>query len=115
VRHLGLRYFRAGNAILPISGIREIDTSNVDLHEATVVHDAGTFLLTGSDAIELLMVVKPTALEGRRLRWVRHAWTTHNMLGHPLMQVLAWMGKGRLGVWVHDATTPRPQNFKETP
>jgi len=102
-------FFRAGDFVLPLDGIRALDVSKVVEHEVTVEHDRGTFVLTGADAIEVVMLVKPSALEGRRLRWVRGAWATHNILGHPLMQVLAWLGRPRLGIRVHDRTTPRPQ------
>ena len=102
-------FFRAGAYVLPVAGIRGIDLTRIVDHEATVVHERGTFKLTGADAIEVVMLVKPSALEGRRLRWSRDAWAVHNMIGHPLLQVLAWLGQPKLGIRVHDATTPRPQ------
>ena len=38
-------------------------------------------------------------------------WAVHNLVGHPLMQILTWLGKPELGVRVHDATTPRPDLY----
>lgn len=105
-------YFTAGHRILPLEGIKSIDTYRLEQHEVTVKHTEGTFVLTGADAINLVMTVKPSALEGRRLRWVRHSWFIHNTIGHPMMQVLAFFGFGHLGVKLHDLTTPRPQTEK---
>lgn len=108
--HRGLEFFRAGDEILPISGILEIDVTGLVKHEVYVYHEEGDFTLTGADAIDLIMIVKPSALEGRRLRWVRGAWATHNIVGHVGMQILAWLKIPTWGVWLHEATTPRPQN-----
>jgi hypothetical protein len=102
--HRGLEYFRAGDQILPIDGIYSVDTAQLERHEVTVFHRDGVFRLTGADAIDLVMIVKPSALEGRRLRWVRGAWA-----GHVGMQILAWLKIPTWGVWLHEATTPRPQ------
>jgi hypothetical protein len=104
-----LTWFRCGDRVLPLKGIRQIDVSRLVHHEVTIHHKEGTFVATGADAIDLIFMVKPSVLEGRRLRWVRHAWTVHNLVGHPLMQVLAWMGHPKWGVKIHDLTTPRPQ------
>lgn len=108
--HRGLEFFRAGDKILPIQGILGIDVSKLVKHEVSVSHREGYFLLTGADAIDLVMIVKPSALEGRRLRWVRGAWAGHNIVGHVGMQILAWLKIPTWGVWLHEATTPRPQN-----
>ena len=105
----GLAFIRAGDRLLPVAGVRYVDCSKLTNHKIVVEHGEGTFILVGADAIDAVMLLKPSAFEGRRLRWVKHAWSAHNMLGHPLMQVLAWLGRPRLGVWVHEVTTPRPQ------
>lgn len=103
-----MRFFRAGSALYRLDEVISVDTSGLEGHEVTVHHQHGILVLTGVDAIELVMMLKPSAFEGRRLRWVRHAWSLHNVVGHPLMQLLAWVGRPRWGVWVHDVTTPRP-------
>lgn len=108
--HRGLEFFRAGDQILPIAGIYSVDTTKLERHEVVVFHHDGVFRLTGADAIDLVMIVKPSALEGRRLRWVRGAWAGHNIVGHVGMQILAWLKIPTWGVWLHEATTPRPQN-----
>lgn len=37
-------------------------------------------------------------------------WAIHNILGHPIMEVLRILGMNSLGKWIHDITLP-----KETP
>jgi len=59
-------------------------------------------------ALELVWTLKPSALEGKRFKWYKHTWAFHNLIGHPLMQILAWCGLHRHAMWIHDATTPRP-------
>ena len=33
-------------------------------------------------------------------------WPIHNLIGHPLMEILGWIGLRRLGIAIHDATVP---------
>ena len=33
-------------------------------------------------------------------------WAVHNLVGHPLMQLLRWMGARRLARLAHDRTAP---------
>ncbi len=72
----------------------------------------GVFDLTGPDAIEAILLLKPSATEGRRLKWQKGDWALHNLIGHPAMQLLAWCGFRRLGVWVHEVTIPRPPHSR---
>lgn len=102
-------FFRAGDSLLRLADVREVDVTHLSDYRVSVrLADERVFDLEGPDAIELVMLAKPSALEGRRLRWVRHAWAVHNLVGHPGMQVLAWLGKAKLGLRLHDATTPKP-------
>lgn len=101
-------FYRAGDQLLRLDAIRRIDASRMEDLEVAVEHDLGVSVLRGVEAIDLLMVAKPSALEGKRLRWIRHAWAFHNLVAHPTMQVLAWFGYPALGVRLHDATVPRP-------
>lgn len=33
-------------------------------------------------------------------------WIIHNVIAHPLSEILYWIGLGRLGNWIHDVTVP---------
>lgn len=101
-------FIRAGDALINVTAIRRADCSEIEDFRLTVVHDDGVAVLTGIQAIDAVMAIKPSALEGRRFRWVRHAWAFHNVVAHPLMQVLAFCGFHDLALHVHDATAPRP-------
>jgi len=35
-------------------------------------------------------------------------WTLHNVVGHPLSELLYKLGLRSLGQWAHDATLPDP-------
>lgn len=102
-------FLKAGDELIALELVERLDISSVQEDEVSVTHSGGRVATArGFDAIEAVMMTRPSALEGRRLRWRRGAWAMHNILAHPAMQVLAWMGKGKLGVWLHDATTPTP-------
>lgn len=64
----------------------------------------------GPEAYNLIMELCPVALEGEGGKYQRHAWSVHNIIGHPLMQICAWLGCTRLGLKIHDITVPNPIN-----
>lgn len=91
--------------------IREIDLSKLESSGIVLqtFGDGTSTELGGAEAIDLVMRVAPSFFEGRRFRWVRSGWALHNLLGHPLLQLLAWAGQTRAGLRLHDATIPRPR------
>lgn len=36
----------------------------------------------------------------------RYRWTLHNLVGHPVSEVLHLVGCAQLSAWVHDTTVP---------
>lgn len=70
--------------------------------------DGGMESVNGPEAFNLVIRLCPPALEGKRAKYVRHAWAIHNLIGHPLMQIFSWLGFPRLGIKIHDITTPLP-------
>lgn len=63
----------------------------------------------GAEAIDLIMTLKPSALEGTRLKWLRRAWMVHNLIGHPGMQLLALFRQYDWAMRLHEMTVPRPK------
>lgn len=62
------------------------------------------------EAIDIVMRLGPQLFEGNpRFKFARHQWAFHNLIAHPLMQILAFFGLTKLGLRVHDATIPRPK------
>lgn len=95
--------------VVSIDEIAELDCGHLEIFEVIVRMKSGErFHLNGQMALDLVMAVKPSAFEGKRFRFARHAWAFHNLIAHPVLQILAWAGFHKLGFRIHDATVPRP-------
>lgn len=112
-------FFQSGDILIPIREVRAVDITDLETRLQVTLHLGGgelvvprEIVLKGPDTIRFLMAYQPSALEGRRLRWVRRAWMLHNLIGHPLMQILSFMGRTKEGLWVHDRTIPRPRGLR---
>jgi hypothetical protein len=103
------RFIKNGTHLLPVARVTRVDYSRIEDLVLIVEHDGVSTTFEGIDALETAMVLSPACLEGRRLSWARRAWLVHNLVGHPLMQILALLGKPQLGMFVHDATVPQPR------
>lgn len=98
----------ANDRLLSIRSIKSLDLSRIEDLVIVIHHDAGSEKVERIQAIECLMQLRPSALENRRLRWKKHAWSLHNLIGHPLMQIFAYMRCYRFAMLAHDLTVPRP-------
>lgn len=103
---------KAGEQLIPIRLVDRIDISNIEAGEVLVISEGVEHVARGFDAIEACMLFKPSALEGRRLKWNKGAWAFHNIFAHPAMQLLAWLRCYKTAIWLHDTTTPQPRGFK---
>lgn len=102
-------FFKVGARAVAVAHVIQIDFEDIANLRATVTLVNGEVVVaTDIDALELAMRVKPSVLESRRLVWPKWAWLVHNLIGHPVMQVLALMRCYKAAFWVHDATVPRP-------
>ena len=102
-------FAKAGQLVVPLAAIEALDLSELERGRVGITYGGGqTACARDVDAYDLVLRLHPSALEGRRLRWVKHAWAMHNLVAHPLMQLLAWIGLPRLGLALHDCTVPRP-------
>lgn len=103
------RCIKNGSHLLPVDRVEFADYSRIEELVLVVHHSGGTeTTLTGIDAIEAVMLLNPSCLEGRRLRWVKGAWHLHNLVGHPLTSMLAMAGLYKWAFWMHDKTVPKP-------
>lgn len=106
-------FYKVGTSVIPVSQVRLLDFSKIEQLEVAVHLVNGLALVASDlDAMELAMRTKPSVLEGKRLRWPRFLWVVHNLIAHPLMQVLALCRLYKWAFWVHDATVPRPTGAK---
>ena len=102
-------FILADSTVINVDNIAYIDTINLESLKIRLVHKDGAISIASSiKAIEILMLLKPSALEGRKLKWKRHMWAFHNLVGHPVMQLLALAGFRELAIKVHDMTVPKP-------
>ena len=92
------------------NSISWIDHKNLVKLGYIKVYDKSDIMETveGPQAFNLIMELCPSALEGERADYERHAWAVHNLIGHPLMQICAWLHLTKLGLRIHDATVPNP-------
>jgi len=108
------QFVKIHDVLVNTSLIRSIDLRPMDGSSRAVVQVdyfpgyKSSDVVAGIEAIDLIMTLKPSALEGRRFKWIRHAWLIHNLVGHPMMQVFALLGKYDWAMRVHEATVPRP-------
>lgn len=107
-------FIKAGQVIVPVTAVERLDLRDLEHGIVYLTAYDETHVLRDFDAFEAVMLLHPTALEGRRLRWPKHAWAFHNLVAHPLMQVLVWLGFRRAGIWLHDVTVPQPVGAKTT-
>jgi hypothetical protein len=106
-------FIKAGNIILRLRDIERIDMAEIEQGRLTVFHGGGQALVAHDfDAFEILMLLHPAAMEGRRLRWAKHAWAFHNLVAHPLMQIMVWIGFKKQAIWLHDVTVPKPVGIR---
>lgn len=104
---------KAGDLLLPFVDVAHLDMGGIEKGSVLIVmKDGVAHEARGFDAIEAIMAVKPSAVEGVRLSWRPHAWAFHNLIAHPMVQILAWCGWKRAAVRFHDWTTPTPRGFR---
>ena len=106
-------FAKAGTTVFALANIATADFSDIEQLRVHVTLKTGeTVLVEDIDAMELGMLIKPSVLESRRLRWPRWAWVVHNVVGHPVLQLLALLKLYKWAFWVHDSTVPRPLGKK---
>jgi len=106
------RFIKTEEGFINVDSISMVDASNIEDLRITIHHENGISELKDIMAIDACMILKPSVLESRRLKWLRHAWWKHNLIGHPMMQILAFFGKYTAAMRMHDDTVPRPTGRK---
>ena len=120
-------FIAADTALIPVDAVDYVDTEHLaEEGYIDVRHGGKSSRITGFFAIEAAMLLKPSALEGKRMRWQKRVWFVHNVVAHPLMQFIALAGDlvkplsmrhaqnlYRAAMRVHDATVPVPTGFHQ--
>jgi hypothetical protein len=101
-------FIKAGNELIPFDTIDSVDMSGLERGFVTLRCGERELEARDFDAFAVVMKLCPSAVEGRRLRFAKNAWAVHNLVAHPLMQILAWLGFRKTALRLHDATVPGP-------
>ncbi|MGZ8924504.1 MAG: hypothetical protein ACXW2E_01340 [Nitrososphaeraceae archaeon] len=109
------QFLYVNNKLIKVNEIKEINLSQIKSHTITLHYKNGNIEeLSGFPAVELIWLLKPSVLEGNNsVKWKKNAWVIHNIVAHPLMQFLAWLGLYKQAIWVHDVTVPKPIDIKQ--
>lgn len=104
------KFVKVSDLLIPISSVESVDMSTIEQGFVTVSHGGGKLSRAdGFDAFEIIMLLSPGAIEGRRLRFAKNAWAFHNLVAHPMMQIMVWLGFKRVAIALHDKTVPHPR------
>jgi hypothetical protein len=102
---------KAGDDLIPYWRIIRVDIREVE-RDLVIIHtEDAAYEARGFDAVEAVMCLRPSALEGKRIKWRSGAWALHNIVGHTGTQILAWLGYKRAAVRFHDWTTPSARDL----
>lgn len=107
------QFFKSGDFIFSKDEISIIDCSKIEELEVEITLKNGHKIIAQDiHALELVMQTRPSMLEGRRLMWPKFVWMFHNIVAHPLTQILALFKLYKLAFWIHDVTVPKPLGKK---
>ena len=105
-------FVKINDKLVNVRHIREVDCHRLERDVEVYVkyfYERENDVVRGQPAIDLLMQLNPSILEGKRLKFIRHAWALHNLVAHPLLQVFSWLKLTKLGMMIHDTTVPKPK------
>lgn len=110
-----MNYVEINSQIIKTSDIKQIDLSNLISETINVILEDGTkHIVNGFDALEIIYLVHPSSLEGNnKIKFNKHMWAIHNLIAHPVMQLLAWCKQYKRAIWIHDITIPKPIGYKK--
>lgn len=107
-------FVKAGDILIATEDISYIDCADIENLKIKIILKSGKEILSEDiQALELIMQLKPSMFEGKRLVWPKFMWFIHNIFGHPLTQILALLKLYKLAFWIHDVTVPKPLGKKK--
>jgi len=106
-----MKFIEMNKKLVNVAGINHILIDRLESEGYIYVFYIGgaAEYVHGSQAVEIVRRLHPSAFEGKRLKFLKNRWVIHNLVGHPLMQLLSWLGCKSLAMEVHDATVPTPK------
>lgn len=111
---MGRRFIQIGTLLVAQGDVRAIDVARLAEGSITLtLMDGRRLPVIGIQAFDAVLALQPAALEGVRLSFGWNAWVLHNLVAHPLMQVLALCRLPKAALWVHDRTVPKPRGVRK--
>ena len=108
------QFIKSGDFIFNKDEISIIDCSELEDLKIIVTLKSGKEIIAKDiHALELVMQVRPSMFEGKRLAWPKFVWFIHNVFGHPLTQLFSLIKCYKLAFWIHDVTVPKPLGRKQ--
>lgn len=109
------QFVKTDDNLVNIDDISVVDLSMLEKKYQVKIQTKNglSMIATDLNAIELVMQIRPSALEGKKLLYGKFVWYIHNLIGHPVMQLLAFFRLYKLAFWIHDNTVPKPLGFKK--
>lgn len=113
MRRLSSQFVKVAGHAISLSEIAQVDGTDIEqLCVRLYLNNGNMVEARDIEAFDIVMQVKPSLVEGKRLKFAKHAWVIHNFVGHPLMQILAFFKMYSWAFYVHEATVPRPLGKK---
>ena len=113
MRRLSSQFVKVAGHAISLSEIAQVDGTDIEqLCVRLYLNNGNMVEARDIEALDIVMQVKPSLVEGKRLKFAKHAWVIHNFVGHPLMQILAFFKMYSWAFYVHEATVPRPLGKK---
>lgn len=109
-----MSFAKVNDQLIHFDEIKKVELSEL-MTETIIVYckDGSEHTVTGFAALELVWLLKPSALEGKQyIKWKKHYWAIHNLLAHPIMQLLAFARLYKQAIFVHEVTVPKPVGYK---
>lgn len=107
-------FIKFNDKIINVSTIKSLETDTL-LSDGYIsilyLNSYAVERVHGQEAIDIIMRLCPSAIEGKPVKFEKFRWAIHNLIGHPVMQILSFVGLTSLGLKIHDATVPNPKRI----
>jgi hypothetical protein len=102
-------FVKCGDRSINTATIAEVDCSRIeDLIIVVKMKDGTMWGMDDIDAINFVYQVCPVMFEGKKMKYPKLVWMVHNLIAHPLMQILALFKLYKWAFYIHDKTVPKP-------
>lgn len=113
MQYNSMLFIKGNGKLFPLSEIAIIDYCKIeDLILEITLKNNEKIIINDIEALEAVMQIRPSVIEGKRFVWYKFSWLIHNLFGHPLMQIFALFKMYKLAFYIHDVTVPKIKSKK---